>query len=134
MYLALLNEKEKEKFLGMAFNLATADGNYSEVEKAAINGYCQEMQCNFDEEMLVKPMDVLIQDIKLNSDNRIQKILIFELIGLAMVDGSYDEDERSLINKIMVEFNIGVEFAKNCENLLKEYIAFQTKLNQLVLE
>ena len=134
MYLALLNKNEKETFLGMAFNLATADGNYSEEERAIINGYCQEMQCVFYEEKLVKPMDVLIQDIKLNSDNRIGKILVFELIGLAIADGNYDEDERNLINNIMVEFNIGAEFAKNCENLLKKYIAFQTKLNQLVLE
>lgn len=134
MYLALLSEKEKEMFLGVAFNLAAVDGDYSDEEKTVINGYCQEMQCIFDEKTMVKPMDVLIKDIKSNSDNRIKKIFVFELIGLAMADGNYDEDERALINKLEVEFDIGLGFAKKCETILNEYIAFQTKLNQLILE
>ena len=134
MYLALLSEKEKELFLGVAFNLAAVDGDYSDEEKTVINGYCQEMQCVFDEKTMVKPMDVLIRDIKLNSNNRIKKIFIFELVGLAMADGNYDEDERALINNLELEFDIGLGFAKNCEAVLKEYIAFQTRLNQFILE
>ena len=134
MYLALLSEKEKEMFLGVAFNLAAVDGDYSDEEKAIINGYCQEMQCIFDEKTMVKPTDVLIKDIKSNSDNRIKKIFIFELIGVAMTDGNYDENERALINKLEVEFDIGLGFAKNCEIVLKEYVVLQTKLNQLILE
>lgn len=134
MYLALLNEKEKEMFLDVAFNLVAVDGNYSDEEKAVINGYCQEMQCIFDEKTMVKPMDVLIKDIKSNSNNRIKKIFVFELIGLALADGNYDEDERELINKLEMEFDIGLGFAKKCEDILNEYIAFQTKLNQLILE
>ncbi len=51
-----------------------------------------------------------------------------------MADGNYDEDERALINKLEVEFDIGLGFAKKCETILNEYIAFQTKLNQLILE
>lgn len=134
MYLALLNEKEKEMFLGAAFNLVAVDGDYSDEEKVVINGYCQEMQCIFDEKTMVKPMDELIKDIKSNSDNKIKKIFVFELIGLAMADENYDEDERALINKLEVEFDIGIGFAKKCEAILSEYIAFQTKLNQLILE
>ena len=42
MYLTLLNEKEKEIFLGVAFQLAAVDGYYSDEEKEMINGYCQE--------------------------------------------------------------------------------------------
>ncbi len=79
MYLALLSEKEKEMFLGVAFNLAAVDGDYSDEEKTVINGYCQEMQCIFDEKTMVKPMDVLIKDIKSNSDNRIKKFLFLSL-------------------------------------------------------
>lgn len=134
MYLALLSEKEKEMFLGVAFHLVTADGNYSDEEKAVINGYCQEMQCIFDEKTMVKPIDLLIRDVKENSNNRIKKIFVFELIGLAMADGNYDEDERALINKLEVEFDIALGFSKNCEAVLKEYIAFQTKLNQFIFE
>ena len=134
MYLALLNEKEKEAFLGVAFQLAAVDGYYSDEEKEMINGYCQEMQCVFDEKTMVKPVDLLIKDIKLNSDNKIKKIFVFELIGLAMADGNYDENERALINKLEEEFELGSGFAMNCEAVLKKYIEFQTKLNQLIFE
>ncbi len=134
MYLAMLNEKEKEIFLEVAFGLVMVDGDYSEAEKAVINGYCQEMQCGFDEKLMVKPMDELIKDIKLNSNNRIKKIFVFELIGLAMVDGKYHEDERAIINKLEVEFDIAPGFVKDCEDALNEYITFQTKLHQLILE
>lgn len=34
MYLALLNESEKAVFLGMTYNLATVDGDYSDSEKS----------------------------------------------------------------------------------------------------
>ena len=60
MYLALLNENEKKSFLGMVFNLATVDGDYSDVEKNLIDAYCQEMTCVFDEKSMVKPMEELI--------------------------------------------------------------------------
>lgn len=43
MYLAVLSKEAKELFLGLAFDLASADGNYSDEEKVIINGYCQEM-------------------------------------------------------------------------------------------
>ena len=134
MYLALLSEREKDMFLGVAFNLAVADGDYSDGEKAVVNGYCQEMQCVFDESTMVKPLDVLIKDIKLNSDKRIQRIFIFELMGLVMADGKYNEVERALINKLETEFDVVQGFVENCETALNEYIAFQTKLNQLILK
>lgn len=136
MYLALLSEKEKEIFLNVAFNLVTADGDYSDEEKAVIAGYCQEMQYTytFDKKRTVKSIDVLINDIRSNSDNKIKKIFVFELIGLAMADGNYDESERNLINKLEMEFDIDLGFARDCETVLNEYIAFQTKLNQLILE
>lgn len=133
MYLALLSKEEKEIFLGIAFHLAVADGDYSDEEKEVMNGYCQETQCVFDEKTMVKPIDTLIKAIKLNSDNRVKKIFIFELIGLVMADSNYSEDERTLINNLEMEFDIGPGFAENCETVLSEYIAFQTKLNQLIL-
>lgn len=134
MYLALLSEKEKEAFLGFAFHLVAVDGNYSDEEKAVINGYCQEMQCFFDEKTMVRPLDALIRDVKVNCDEKIKKIFVFELIGLAMADKNYDDKERALINNLQAEFDIVPEYARNCEALINEYIAFQTKMNQLILE
>ena len=133
MYLALLDEKEKELFLGLAYNLAAADGNYSDEEKAVISGYCQEMQFGFDEKNMVKATDVLLDLINSNSSMKTKKIIIFELVGLAMADASYDADERALINLAEKQFGVKKGYANNCEGELSKYIEFQTKLNQIVL-
>ena len=133
MYLALLNESEKTVFLGIAYNMATVDGDYSDSEKAMINGYCQELQCQFDEKTMVKPIESLIQTIKIDSSEKAKKIIIFELIGLAMADGNYGSDERKLISQMLTEYNIDSDFANKCECILNEYIGFQGRINGLVL-
>ncbi len=133
MYLTLLDEKEKESFLGLAYNLAAADGNYSDEEKAMIRSYCQEMQFEFDDTKMVKETSELLNAINSGSNTKIKKIIIFELIGLAMADGGYDKDEKELINLAEKQFGIEEGFAKKCEDGLIKYIEFQTALNQIVL-
>lgn len=133
MYLALLNESEKVEFLELAYNLATIDGNYSEAEKNMIAGYCQELQIEFDEKVMVNPMDELIKKIAQNSNEKTKKIIIFELIGLAMADENYDNDERKIIANMENEFDVHGNFANACENILNEYITFQNRINSLVI-
>lgn len=133
MYLGLLNETEKEAFLGMVHHLAVADGIYNETEKAALELYCQEMQCTFDEKTMVKPMNELIQYINKESSTQIKKVFIFELIGLSMVDEHYDDAERKIIQQMIKSFKISEDFETNCQAIMQEYISFQTRLNQLVL-
>ena len=133
MYLSILNQKEKELFLELAYNLASADGDYSSKENALINGYCQEMQIEFEVKMMTRSLDYIISTIKKESFIIFKKIFVFELIGLAMVDKNYDESERDLIGRLENEFGMEANFASECEKILNEYISFQEKINQLVL-
>ncbi|MDY6232139.1 hypothetical protein [Peptostreptococcus porci] len=133
MYLALLTEREKIVFLGMAYNIATIDGDYSDAEKAMINGYCHELQCQFDENTMIKPMESLIQAIKVNSSEKTKKIFVFELIGLSLADVNYGSDERKLISQMLTEYNIDSDFANKCESMVSEYIGFQGRINKLIL-
>lgn len=48
MYLSLLNEKQKELCIGLAINLASVDGNFSEDERVMLDGYCYEMGITYD--------------------------------------------------------------------------------------
>lgn len=134
MYLAILSKEEKELFLGLAFALATADGDYSKEEKETIAAYCQEMQMEFDQEKMEKPIDEILGKIKLESNKKTKKIVIFEAIGLAMTDGNYDKSERDLVTHMEKEFGIESDFSRECELALNEYLSFQSRLNQLVLE
>lgn len=133
MYLNLLKENQKKLFISLAYNLAFADGDYSDEEKNLINGYCQEMQIVFEENSIVESMDDIIDEILRCASEQEKKIFIFELIGLAMIDGDYDENERILIKKIEDKIQIESGYAESCEGVINEYITFQEKLNLLVL-
>ena len=133
MYLSLLNENEKIYFLGLAYNIATIDGNYSNEEKAMINGYCQEMQVEFNEKTMINSNDFFITKINSSSDNKVKRIILFELIGLAMSDNNYDEIEKEMVLDLSNSFEIESSYLDKCEDALIKYITFQNKLNKLVL-
>lgn len=132
MYLALLDDKEKKLFLGLAYDLAAADGDYSDAERATIDGYCQEMFMDFDENTMIKPIETIIEGLEC-STNQAKKIVVFELIGLAMADGNYDISERNIVAKMVDAFGIDKTYADNCEKILNEYISFQNNINTLVI-
>ena len=134
MFLAMLNDKEKEIFLGLAYNLVVADGIYSIEEKTVMKEYCKEMQCTFDDSRKVSSVDELLQELQsLNIDITKKKIYVFELIGLAMADGYYHENERTIIDQLRKKMSVGEEFAKQCEDEISKYFDFQSKINMLVL-
>lgn len=133
MYLAVLSTEEKELFLGLAYNLSVSDGTYSEEEKTIMQSYCQEMQCDFDVNTMVRPLNQIIARLNEIADLRVKKIIIFEAIGLTMADGTYGESERTILSDIEKEFDVEKDFGDTCEKILKEYISFQTKINQLIL-
>ena len=134
MYLSLLNEKQKSLFLGLAYDLASFDGNFSNTEKMMISSYCQEMQMKFDQNNMVKPVNEIIEEMNVECGLREKKIIIFESIGLAISDGNYDVPERELIGSMIRKFNVEHDYAGQCENVLKEYITLQNKINRLVIE
>lgn len=134
MYLALLKTEEKELFLELAYNLACSDADYSKEEQVMMDSYCHEMQIGFDIKNMVRTTEEIIDKINENSDEKVKKIFAFELIGLAMVDGNYDDSERELIKKLGDKFGIKDGLSKEFEEILKEYFAFQNKINRLILE
>lgn len=134
MYLALLSDEQKELFLGLAYHIAVLDEDYRDAEKAIIAGYCQEMKTTFVKEKMVKPIEYILSKLNSISDKRVKKIIVFEAIGLSMVDNNYDDDERKLVARMETLFGLESGFAIKCESILNEYILFQNKINQLIIE
>lgn len=133
MYLALLEEKQKELFLSLAVELASSDGEYTQYEQQVIAGYCQEMQMEYEEEKLIKDVDVVLEELNRICQTREKRILIFECVGLAMADNNYDESEKALIIRMVQCFQLEEEFIGQCERMLQEYLDFQEKVNQVIL-
>lgn len=134
MYLSVLSNEEKDIFLSVAYAVASADGNYSDMEKAIIAEYCREMQMEYKEITLSKFDETLLERINEISSEIVKKIIIFEIIGLTMIDKNYDDKEKELVKKILDIFEIDIRYSEKCEEVIREYISLQLKINQLVME
>lgn len=134
MYLAMLNETQKKLFLEFAHTLASIDGNISEQEHQMLKEYCAEMRIEYQADITVKSMDEIIDLIEKEFSDLEKRIMVFEAIGLAMVDSNYDESERKMIADLAKIFGIRNGFDKDCENILKEYIGIQCRMNEIVLD
>lgn len=133
MYLVLLNNEKKELFLNLACRIAAVDGNFSDEENAMIDGYCQEMNISFDYNRPLNTTEKIVSDMNSICDLTEKRIIIFEIIGLAMADGEYDVSERGVINGINKTFALPEGYPADCEKKLKEYFDIQRKLNSLVI-
>lgn len=132
MYLALLKENEKEQFLSLAVALACTDGDFGKEEHFMITLYCDEMGVE-DHIPTIADKNLIIDEVIKNSEIQNKKIFIFELIGLAMADNSYEESERTFLNDTAVKFGLNENYVKNCENIISEYLQLQNKINNLVI-
>lgn len=134
MYLALLNKEQKECFLGLGYNISNIDGNYSESEQKLLESYCDEMNLDYSDSVAKKDLESLLATITNLFDERSIKVVVFELIGLAMVDNNFDESEYNMINKIIEKFMIGSDFIEKCKSLINAYIEVQYNINSLILK
>jgi len=91
------------------------------------------MNVEFSDETEKNTIEELKNTAKAIFDEKSAKIVLFELIGLAMADKNYDGSERNLISELAEQFSISQYFLEKCESLLSEYFDFQTKLNEFVL-
>lgn len=133
MYLIVLNEKQKELFLELAYQLALIDNDFSEKEQVMLDSYCNEMRIGVPEVIHAGSIDRIIKTMRNECTTLEKKIMFFEILGLALVDGNYDDSERKIIEEIMKAFEIDESFAREGESILKEYIEIQNKMNALVL-
>lgn len=134
MYLSMLNEKQKENFLELAYQMAFIDNSLDEKEKIMLESYCNEMQISVPEVICGGSIDEIIESMKKECTEVEKKIVLFEILGLALLDGNYDEGEKKLVEDISKEFGMEEGFLQEVEKTLMEYIELQDRMNMLVIE
>lgn len=133
MFLSFLSTNQKKLFISLAYNLAVSDGDLSENERTAIKSYSMEMGMEFEFEDVNTDIEYVVSELNKLSGIREKKIVIFELIGLAMSDCNYDDGERKIVRKILKIFGLDIEFGVFCEKKLAEYLNLQEELNSKIL-
>lgn len=133
MYLSILKEEGKKAFLDFVYYVAASDGNIGDEERNIINAYCIEMMVEpiFDKPEL--SCEQVVDNIVNIATVSEKKIIIFEILGLAMADNRYEGCEKEMIHSAAKKFGLSDEFVVQCEQAINEYISFQSKLNNLIL-
>ena len=131
MYLSKLDLNEKKNFINLAALVAEANGIVEESEQFMLDMYCAEMQMEEDVEC-DKEFDAVIAELK-NSAQDIKNIIVFELIGLCLTDGDYDNDERENIKKIADELGVAADKLAIFEKDLSLYADLVGAMSEHVL-
>ncbi len=133
MYLALLNQKQKELFCDIANIIIMADGIFREEERDLLESYGGELGFPVDLNSRNTDLDDVLNHLVASTTEKEKKIIVFESIGLAVIDSDYAKEEQEVIYKMMDKFEISRSFEGDCRSVLEEYISFQNRLNKLVL-
>ncbi|MGG7060004.1 hypothetical protein ACQPUY_16030 [Clostridium nigeriense] len=104
MFLKELNKDESMCFLNLVSIFAKVDNKFAKEEKVLVDEYREELGIHTEEIKTIE-YDEIINILKESSD-RSKKIIYFELVGLALVDGEYEDEEIDFLEKIATEFNI----------------------------
>lgn len=134
MYLGLLSVREKELFIGLARHLILADGDNSKEEEQMLVNYCEEMRISYERKMAEMTDKEIIAELAQISTIQSKKIISFELLGLALVDGHYDREEQKMLQQMNEDFCISEDFGKRCEELIRRYIKLQEEIEEAVLK
>ena len=132
MYLALLKQNEKENFLKLAVALSSADGNFGEEEHFMISQYCDEMGIENHIPTDIKK-DLAINEIANDSTEQNKKIIIFELLGLAMSDKNFAEAEETLIISLADKLKLNADYVGNCKEMITKYLELQNQINNYII-
>lgn len=104
MFLKELNKEESTAFLNLVSIFADVDNKFAKEEKVLLEEYKEELEISDSELYLMKYDEVL--DLIKKSNDRSKSIIYFELVGLALVDGEYEEEEIDFLERLAYELNI----------------------------
>ncbi|MBO4346731.1 MAG: hypothetical protein J5840_03735 [Lachnospiraceae bacterium] len=126
MYLSKLDLNEKKSFLNLAAILAESNGIVEESEKFMLDMYCAEMQ--IEGELEDKSFEENIEALR-SSSPEAKNIIVFELIGLCLTDGGYDDDEKDNMKQIATELGVSADKLAELEKDMADYYELVKKMS-----
>ena len=137
MFLNELNKNEGIAFMQLVSYLANSDNTFAKEEKNLYEDYLKELGISEGE---IKELDLNeVYTTLNNSTQRNKNIVYFELIGLALIDGEYQESEVEVLEEIGGKLDISrskrIAFANYFYNFVDVYgfsvVDAESKINLL---
>lgn len=137
MFLNELNKKEAIDFIKIVETLAKIDDTFAQSEKELLSEYIEELSLT-NETIESLDFEASVKEL-ISSTDRIRNIIYFELVGLALADGSYDEKEVEFLNNLAVQFNISTKKQKEFIDYFKivkevyesTFVDYESKIESL---
>ena len=134
MFIAGLSKEQQENFLNLAYTMVYADGRLDEREQLLFAGYSVEVDPSIDMAQVhtvdyaqaLAAFDECVPAVK-------QKIF-FELYAIALVDESYPESEKILVELAKKRFNISDEKMAAMKAAFEKFIDAYKNLRAVVTE
>lgn len=105
MFLNELKRDEAIAFLELVNQMANVDEVFAKEEKELIEDYKEELKLPKDYEMKNISYEDIMKVLS-KATIRNKRIIYFEILGLALIDGDYEAREIELLEKIEKDLNI----------------------------
>jgi hypothetical protein len=133
MFLNSLNEQQKNLFIELAIKAAEANGRVDVEEKNMLKAFAIEMSVSpkysTDDET-----DYIVKKLGEISTQQELKIILFEILGIIVSDGEFDEQEKKFIKGIVEQYGMDYSSVEKMVTLIQEYAALYQRIADTIFE
>lgn len=132
MFLNNLNNKQKKLFIQLAIKAAEANGIVELEEKNMLKSFAIEMNIPpvYNTE---NNLETILNELVSISSEQELKIILFEILGIVVSDGVFDDDEKNIVKNIVGRCKLDTNIVDEMLNALYEYINVYKKIVSIVL-
>ena len=104
MFLSTLTPEKQEAFLNLAYTMVYADGRLDAAEKKLFDSYKLEIDADFSKAHKID----FAEGLAVFDDSSVAEKtgVFFELYAIALIDESYPDEEKVLVNAMQKRFGI----------------------------
>ena len=104
MLLFELSKEESKAFMRIVLEFVSIDNKVNREEKNIVAKYLSKLNLSREEANNLTVEEA--KEILKNSEDKIKKMIYFDLLGVALIDGDYETSEVDFLDEIANQFNI----------------------------
>ena len=116
MFLQNVPQKYKKLFMDLAYTTMGIDGKYEDEEKLALRSRKEKKGIT---QYQGSTIDLDDANLLLVQDRTLRAEMYFELLGIALSDSEYSDEELGAMKKIQKAWEIPTEFDKTAQEIIR---------------
>ena len=132
MFLRAMSDEQKRLFLTLAERAADANGVREENEKDMLLAYADEMGINVSLED-VSTKDIYTKLLRISNPVEINQ-MTFEIVGLMVSDGEYDDYEKRFIDELSNGLKVPKDRIDKMFELVRQYSGLIKSINKIMFD